>query len=89
MEGKAYIKAGEKMTAEERIQEYFDTHWTFEDFIQAYIWAHDIDSDALEDSAFRRKIEEAVNEKLTYELLRSLREAVIADVNERLCTAMM
>ena len=46
---KTYIQAGEKMkaggkmSAEERIQEYFNTHWTFEDFIQAYIWAHDID----------------------------------------------
>ena len=76
------------MTAEERIQEFFNTQWTFEDFIQAYIWAHDIDPDALNDPAFRQKIEEAVDEKLSYELLHSLREAVIADVNERLYAAM-
>ena len=76
------------MTAEERIEEYFNTHWTFEDFIQAYIWVHDIDPDALNDPAFRQKIEEAVDEKLSYELLHSLQEAVIADVNERLYAAM-
>ncbi len=83
------MTAEEKMEVEERIEEYFNTHWAFEDFIQAYIWVHDIDPDALNDPAFRQKIEKAVDEKLTYELLRSLREAVIEDVNERLCTAMM
>lgn len=89
MKVKVHIKAGDEMTAEERIQKFFNTHWTFEDFIQAYIWAQDIDSDALENPAFRQKIEKTVDEKLSYGVLRSLQEAVIADVNERLYTAFL
>ena len=75
--------------AEERIQRYFNTHWTFEDFIQAYIWAHGIEPTALDNPVLRKKIEKTVDEKLSYEVLRSLQEAVIADVNERLCAAML
>ncbi|MDO5138247.1 MAG: hypothetical protein Q4D71_07260 [Oscillospiraceae bacterium] len=83
------MTAMEKMTTEERIQEYFNTHWTFKDFIQAYIWAYDIDPDALDDPGFRQKIEKAVDEKLSPDVLRSLQEAVIADINERLFAAML
>lgn len=35
-----------KMTTEERIDRYFNTSWCLEDFIQAYLWSHDIDLEA-------------------------------------------
>ena len=73
-----------KMTTEERIDRYFNTSWCLEDFIQAYLWSHDIDLECLEDQEFRTGIEEAVEKKLSPEVLDQLQEAVMADINERI-----
>lgn len=72
------------MTTEERIDRYFNTSCCLEDFIQAYIWSHDINSECLRDEEFCTWIVKAVENKLTPEVLGQLQEAVLADVNERM-----
>lgn len=72
------------MTTQERIDRYFNTSWCLEDFIQAYLWGHDIDPECLEDEEFRAGIEETVEKKLTPKVLSQLQEAMIDDVNERI-----
>ena len=71
------------------IDEYFNTKWSFTDFFYAYCEGKDIDdpeNDLTEEEY--TQLEKECAEKITYGMLRGLREVIIGDINERLEIAM-
>ena len=67
------------------IDEYFNTTWNFTDFFYAYCEGKDIDDpeNDLTDEEYAQ-LEKECADKITYEMLRGLREVIIGDINERL-----
>ena len=67
------------MNIQERINEYFNTVWYVEDFIEGYKRANNIEDRELTDSEMKN-----FEEKMTEGFLKNFRETIIGEVNERM-----
>ena len=77
------------MDKQQMIDKYFNTTWSVEDFFYAYCQNKGIDDpekDLTEEEY--NKLWKECEEKITYELLRGLRDVITEDINERLVYAM-
>lgn len=73
------------MSAQEKIEKYFNTTWSFTDFFYAYCASKGIDdpeNDLTEETYDR--LERECEEKINVGMLARLRETITADINERL-----
>ena len=70
-----------------RIKQCFDLKWTFNDFVEAYITANEIDVDDMSDEK-SEEIEKKVKRKLTERFLEGLRDEILSDIEDRIIMAM-